>query len=1052
MLFKGMLVELPRERGVGKLESVSDGRCSISAFHSILRTETVDLALSVLRRAFLSPQTRVYVKQDDKFQVGRITSYLKQDNGLIDYEVRFPNGRQEDFSELDIYVRLWNAPEDPAEIIAAGGGESQFLHDHRQSALLPLLKLRSAAQGLTSLLSAGIDFVPHQIAAIRRVLTDPIQRYLLADEVGLGKTIEAGLIIRQHLIDNPNVKVLITTPEHLREQWRSELVNKLRLDQFDEVFELCSHADLACVSHIPDILVVDEAHHLVGVEFGSLAKSASRLVDIAHKTPILLLLSATPTLSNEGKFLALLNLLDPLTHPLNDLGGFREKLKQRREFGRLLLSLDPQSPGLVLRKRSEEVQKLFPNDRVIAELAPRLIEASRHGTSDVEVTCNALKEHIADSYRIHQRLIRSRRADAKGWEFMPRGPAVNGVPNLNHVLIEVDPDDNLDAIAAGLEDWRFSALEAAQGDSCLHREYATRYARLLESFSVGNETFFTEINPADTLFNGEEEILESLRALITANDETRRIVLMVESTKRLLKTLKADTVHPKVVVFAPTSVAATAFHTAFYGQCEGVTTFLFANGGGSADAQVADEFVKLDASAVLVMDRCGEEGLNLSCADAIVHLDLPLSAARLEQRIGRLDRFGRRQSVIRHRVLLPGDDDASPWLAWFSFLAQGFLIFNRSISDVQFLLDDIESQGLMTLFEKGPEALAALEGEIRQRVAEERCSQDEQYALDRIALAEEPVEEFIQALEDAEEDERALEFGVNQWLIGGLQLKKRPYAWPEEDPFKLVADKNTLIPRLPWLGALGIEDMKPLTWHRRVATNRPEVTLLRPGTPLIDVAERFIRWDDRGTAFVTWRMSSEWIGEPWVGFRLCFVVEPNIQMTDMLAPTSRELALVRRAQRYFAPHSEVIHVDVNGDIVEDPVLLAILQRPYKKSRTGSEVTDVNLGSRPHLLEQVIDAASFQRCCRAVRDSARAMLRTRPDFSNRIAVSGKAVQADLDRHRNRGFRGEFGENTFTKADTAIIEEILPSVINPTIRLDAMGCFVISDYSPLSVKHE
>jgi ATP-dependent helicase HepA len=81
-----------------------------------------------------------------------------------------------------------------------------------------------------------------------------------------------------------------------------------------------------------------------------------------------------------------------------------------------------------------------------------------------------------------------------------------------------------------------------------------------------------------------------------------------------------------------------------------------------------------------------------------------------------------------------------------------------------------------------------------------------------------------------------------------------------------------------------------------------------------------------------------------------------------------------------------------------------------------------------------------------------MLRTRPDFSNRIAVSGKAVQADLDRHRNRGFRGEFGENTFTKADTAIIEEILPSVINPTIRLDAMGCFVISDYSPLSVKHE
>ena len=69
--------------------------------------------------------------------------------------------------------------------------------------------LTSAAQGLTALLSASIDLMPHQVAAVRRVLNDPIQRYLLADEVGLGKTIEAGLIIRQHLIDNPETQVLV---------------------------------------------------------------------------------------------------------------------------------------------------------------------------------------------------------------------------------------------------------------------------------------------------------------------------------------------------------------------------------------------------------------------------------------------------------------------------------------------------------------------------------------------------------------------------------------------------------------------------------------------------------------------------------------------------------------------------------------------------------------------------------------------------------------------------------------------------------------------------
>jgi ATP-dependent helicase HepA len=88
--FRGMLVDLPRRRGVGKLEAAGDGRCSVSVFHSILHTETLDLAMKEINRAFLSPQTRVYVKQDDRFRVGRVTNYLRHENGLVDYEVRFP--------------------------------------------------------------------------------------------------------------------------------------------------------------------------------------------------------------------------------------------------------------------------------------------------------------------------------------------------------------------------------------------------------------------------------------------------------------------------------------------------------------------------------------------------------------------------------------------------------------------------------------------------------------------------------------------------------------------------------------------------------------------------------------------------------------------------------------------------------------------------------------------------------------------------------------------------------------------------------------------------
>ena len=929
-LFRGMLVGLPGRKGVGKLQSLADGRCVISVFHSIRRTETLNLNINDLERAYLSPQTRVYIREDQEVRIGRVTDYMLQENGLVHYEIRFPNSRRQDFSELDLFVRPWSVPEDPADILSAGGAESQFLHDRRQAAVLPLMSLRSAAQGLTSLISAGIDLVPHQVAAVRRVLSDPIQRYLLADEVGLGKTIEAGLIIRQHLIDNPDTEILIATPPHLLGQWRSELIDKLRLDQFGQRFECCMHAALTRVSRPPDILVVDEAHHLVGQESGSLAPAAERLRDLARDAPVLLLLSATPALGDESKFLALLNLLDPVTHPLGDIEGFRGKLEQRRHIGRLLLSRDPDAPGLVLRQRGSELQRIFPTDPLVQDLAPRLVEATREALDDVARLCSALKEHIADSYRIHQRLIRSRRADAKGWEFMPRGPAVDdGEPNLSHVLIEANPNDQDQLLFRALEDWRFSAAEAAYGDEGEIARTVLRYRDLLSAAAFGADALRVWLKTATPSFPGEDEILEALRSISEEYEDSDRIETMVESTNRLIKILKAEKSTSKVVVFASSREIASAFYKRCVDSCDGMVAKLLADYSGD-NVEILAVFNEPRRDAVLVTDHSGEEGLNLNLADAIVHLDLPLSASRLEQRIGRLDRFGRRQGLIRHRILLPSDDDMSPWMGWFELLAGGFLVFNRSISDIQFLLEGFEAQAFHLLLHKGPEALSVLAVDIRARINEERKSQDEQYALDRIALAEESVDTFIQAVEDAEEDEGALERGVDGWLVDTLQLKKRPFAWPEEDPFKFGVTRDTLIPRLPWQPELGVGENQALSWKRRVATKRADVTLLRPGVPLIDVAERFTRWDDRGTAFITYRVAPNWRGELWIGYKLCFVIEPGLELSDLLAPTRTELAASRRAQRYFAPRGQTLYIDVNGEAVSDKKSGAIVNSGVRR--------------------------------------------------------------------------------------------------------------------------
>jgi ATP-dependent helicase HepA len=1053
VLFRGMLVSLPEGRGVGKLESIDGDTCVVAVFRSIVRSETVQLSVADLTHAYLSPQTRVYVKDDDRFRVGRVADYLPNDNGLITYEVRFPNNKRGDFSELHLFLRPWSAPEDPAEILASGGAESQFLHDHRQAAMLPLLKLRGAAQGMTALVSAGIDLAPHQVAAVRRVLTDPIQRYLLADEVGLGKTIEAGLILRQHLIDDPATGVLLVVPPHLRAQWRSELETKLRLDQFDDAVEIIAHADLARVRRAPDILVIDEAHHLVGVQAGPLAPAAVKLRALAAEAPVLLLLSATPALGDEARFLALLNLLDPASHPIEDVEGFRRKLEGRREIGRLLLALDPDLPKLVLRQRGAEMARMFPDDPLIGELAPRLVAATREAPDQVAPLCAALKGHIADSYRVHQRLIRSRRADAQGWEFAARGSQTEGKPNFNHLRVEADDSGWAEPLLPVLEEWRFAACDAAAADEQTLATAAVRYAGLLTAVATGRAALTEWLSDAGqhTTFADESAILAQVGAIVEEAGEDN-YTTACESACRLVRSLRGERPHPKIVAFASSVEGARGFHAAL-GKCLGdCDVLLLAGDGAEEDEDSLAAFIAPRTAAVLVCDRNGEEGLNLACADAILHLDLPLSAARIEQRIGRLDRFGRRNGVVRHRIVLAVDEDDSPWTGWTDFLCHGLGIFHRSISDVQFLLDGFELRLFRALLEEGTAGLEALSAEVREAIGEERRSQDEQYALDRIALAEEPVETFIAAVEDAEEDEAALEEGIDRWLVGALQLKKRPYAWPVQDPFKLGATRDTLIPKLPWLAALDLDEPRAMTWRRRIATAHPEAMLLRPGTPFVDRIERFTRWDDRGTAFVTWRTAPDWQDELWLGFRLCFVIEPDVPFADLFAPSRAELAASRQAQRYLSPRTVSLHFHANGEPVDDPALLRILERPYRSgSDSAVHGADLNLASRPQHLASVIDTGAFAGLCRSIRDTATAAVLADPSLRDAIAAGERLASAEIERRRTRLQQRRASGDATAQADLESIEALLPAIASPSITLDAMGCFIVSRHPPAAPSH-
>ncbi len=205
----------------------------------------------------------------------------------------------------------------------------------------------SDAGGVVALSGARVVPLPHQLITARRVLADRQVRFLLADEVGLGKTIEAGLIMQSLLALRPKLRVLVLAPGALLSQWFLELYVKfggrsfLMLDRErmegypgnpwkDEQFLLSSHRvveELEGVGALRlaqsgfDLVIVDECHRMQ--PGGALFK---RVAALSKHAPHVLLLSATPSRQHARAYLALLSLLQPQVYRHDDAEGFATKL------------------------------------------------------------------------------------------------------------------------------------------------------------------------------------------------------------------------------------------------------------------------------------------------------------------------------------------------------------------------------------------------------------------------------------------------------------------------------------------------------------------------------------------------------------------------------------------------------------------------------------------------------------------------------------------------------------------------------------------------------
>lgn len=1058
----GQFVYTPDSNRIGKVVEVAGTGAIVRLRHSAVRVEEQPHSVSVLQRAYLYPEMRVFYGSDEAGlpKAGRIRDFLL-DGNQISYLVRFPNGEELWLEEEDLETRTFRPNPDPTDALAAGYCETQFFYDRRLAVQQVLMHARQHSGGLTGLLSASVDLLPHQVAVVWRVLSDPIQRYLLADEVGMGKTIEAAAILRQILLDDPKARVVVAAPPTLIQQWKRELTEKFHFVEFEDRWCVVPFAELTRLSASEvDAIVLDEAHHLVSPKNGQEHLDYALLARLVHAVPRLFLLTATPVLGDAMATLRLLHLLDPQVYSLEDIAGFTRKLEKRQEYGQLLISLMPGLAGFPLSRLVKGLLTTFADDPVVVGYAERLTQPGIT-QEQIDDTVRWLKRYLMETYRLHQRLVRTRRADLT-WELLPRTAEVRVEADLNV--------EEMEMLASALEDWRDAAQRfASDAESPMEEPLARRYIQLFDALAEGVASFSRTLahqvsgvkSGALPSFPDDLTYLDRLQERVgEISDPDSKLEGLVEVIKRYRRTIA----HPitgavKCVLFTTSSedardaslVLARAFGR------DAIVTVLTGDDPETVEEAVR-QFEEGRTPMVLVADRSGEEGLNLQCADAVVHLDLPLDPARLEQRIGRVDRFGRKHAGVPQTIFLPTDEEGSPWDAWRELLDKAFELFTSSLSDVQVQLQAIQFELTLQLFRLGADGPLRSKEWVREALARERKRLDEQHQVDKLVVSDDRIAPQFDVLE-AEDTAENYE-NLNRWLVDTLQFERRPVPQGGPEPFKFrwrshKENPSTLMSKWPWEDELAPVLEWPHSYSREVARANPGTRLLRPGSSLVTTLEKVMRYEDRGSSFATWRHHPRWPrgarGE-WLGFRLTYVVEfdmvaVNERMAERLDRSARA-AVRRRADALFAPWIETLTLDIHLQPETDPLVDEILATPYLAAdRKGS---DYNLGSRREDLYRLVDPALFRQRCHEVRQKSNRLIQESPSFRARVEEGIRKARTELGtrmellQRRQQQLELQTGRrDPAIEYELAVSQALMDVVTSPRIRLDAIGCFVISD---------
>lgn len=585
------------------------------------------------------------------------------------------------------------------------------------------LTKRYAANSLqkftASLADAQVDLNPHQVDAALFAFHSPLSKgALLADEVGLGKTIEAGIVISQKWAERKR-KILIIAPANLRKQWNQEIADKFFLPSVileaksfnleiakanfnpfnqDDNIVICSYQFIKSkaiyVSKVDwDLVVIDEAHRLRNVykTNNKIAKAIKEAV--AHSPKILL--TATPLQNSLLELYGLVSIIDE--YAFGDLKSFKSqytKISENQSFEDLKRRLEPICKR-TLRRQVLEYIKYTNRTCILQEFTPRDDEKKLYDlVSDYLQRPNLyalppsqrtlmtliLRKLLASStYAISgtlQGLADKLEATIRKQNNIPVN--VDEVFTANYETFEEQQDEWVDDEEEEItkEDRIYNADEIVE----IRQEIdaLNEFKKLAQSIKVNSK--------GEVLFTALTKGFEKLQEL----GANKKAIIFTESTRTqeyLKNNLESRGYKDEIVLFngSNNDPKSGQIYQAWLKKHEGTDRI---TGSRTADKRAALVDYFRDTATIMIATEAAAEGINLQFCSLVVNYDLPWNPQRIEQRIGRCHRYGQKFDVVVVNFL--NNTNAADQRV-YQLLDEKFQLFNGVFGASDEVLGAIES-------------------------------------------------------------------------------------------------------------------------------------------------------------------------------------------------------------------------------------------------------------------------------------------------------------------------------------------------------------------------